>query len=383
LASIFQGFEDTAPNAIFNQIVNPGLFLLFVLLFLAFGLGFTFTLVAYVLSTGVAFALFVVYAYRRIPKLVPKPAGPKAPLPPGLFGLSVSLWGVTSFQFVTAYVDTIILGAITGNIAEVGLYSAAMTLARLLLVGNGALTYIYLPVAARLKREGDVETIRTSYVTATRWVLVITMPMLFLFLFLPVQSLHAVFGPNYTEGALALSILVIGSFASVIEGPANSALAGMGYARALLLTTVVAASVNLVLSLVLIPTYGLLGAAVAWAVSRAIYPGLGAYLLYQFDRVTPMRRLLVLPLAVSLAIGTPIFLAAAYFAVPSWTVIPFFFVGALVFIGAILLTRTVDRGDLTALSALERRVGRNFPGLHRFLERYVGPPMTPTGGPGG
>jgi O-antigen/teichoic acid export membrane protein len=253
----------------------------------------------------------------------------------------------------------------------VGLYSSAMTLARLLLVGNGALTYIYLPVAARLKREGAYDAIRSTYVTGTRWILAITIPMFFLFAFLPALSLRAVFGSLYTGGAVALDILVIGSFLSVIEGPANSCLAGMGYARSLLLTTILSAMVNLVLSFALIPTFGLVGAAVAWAVARAIYPGVGAYLLWRSDRITPFRPIFTIPLAVTLLVGCPIFFALRFVHLSSWTVVPLFFLGTLIYIGAVLATRSVERGDLVAFRALQKRLGWKLPRLDRFMERYL------------
>ena len=71
LAGIFQGFEDAAPNAWFNLVLNPGLFVLFVVAFLEFHLGFTGALVAYVLASAVSFAALAVYTARRLPRLLP------------------------------------------------------------------------------------------------------------------------------------------------------------------------------------------------------------------------------------------------------------------------------------------------------------------------
>ena len=51
IASIFQGFEDTVPNAWINQAVQPGAFLVFVYIFFYFHLQLTAALLAWVSRT--------------------------------------------------------------------------------------------------------------------------------------------------------------------------------------------------------------------------------------------------------------------------------------------------------------------------------------------
>lgn len=366
IASIFQGFEDTRANAWFNQVAQPAAFVVFVGAFLAFHLDLFLTLLAWLLSNVTMFLGILVYAWRRLPPLLPPAPIPDRPIQ-GLFGLSISLWGVTTMQFVTAYADTLILGAFRPE-TDVGLYSAAMTLGRLLLAGNGALTYIFLPVAARLKREGDFDSLRKVFVTSTRWILVITVPLFLLFTLLPGASLDAVFGRTYTAGALALSVITIGSFISVAVGPVNSCLAGLGMTRTLLMTTVVSAGSNVLLSFLLIPPFGLQGASVAWTVARALYPASGLFALWYAVGITPFRRTLVYPLVVSLAIGIPVFGLLRVLHTPAWTVYPLFFVGAGIFLLALLLTRCVEDGDLVAFRHAEKVLGRPFPRLYRLLE---------------
>ncbi|MCI4368701.1 MAG: polysaccharide biosynthesis C-terminal domain-containing protein, partial [Thermoplasmata archaeon] len=370
LASVFQGFEDTSPNAWFNQVINPGLFVVFLIAAIYLHFGFTGALVANVLASAVSLSALTVYTLRRLPKLlVPATTVPKRPKP-GLWDLSAALWGVSSLAFVTAYVDTIILGVFRPE-TDVGLYSTAMTLARLLLVGSGALTYIFLPVAARLVREKDYSTLRATFVTSTRWTVALTLPMFLLFGFDPTLSIDAVFGAKFVSSALALQVLVVGSFISAILGPVNSCMAGMGYARALLATTVLSAGINLVASLALIPTFGLLGAAVAWSVARVAYPGAGLISLYYTDKITPFRSMLNRPLVLSLLLASPVYLVASWMSLPHWAVIPLYAFGFGVFVAAILITKSLDSGDLVAASALERVLKRPLPGLRNFLGRYI------------
>jgi O-antigen/teichoic acid export membrane protein len=375
LASIFQGFEDSTPNAWFNGVAAPALFCLFLLGVLVLHWPFTAALAAYTLSQAATVVLLVVYTIRKLPKHLPKvehvPLRPKSQL----WTLSVALWGVASLQFVTAYVDTLILGVFRSADA-VGLYSTAMILGRLLLVGNGALTYIYLPTAARLTAAKDHETIRRTFVTSTRWTLAITVPMFLVFACMPVWSISTVFGPKFTGASTALEILVLGSFFSVTLGPVNACMAGMGYARPLLVTTAIAAFSNFALSFGLIPFYGLIGAAFAWTVARCLYPGVGLLYLWNTDRITPYRRILLVPLLGTLVVGIPIFLLVAELPLSKFVVFPMYFLGVGLFLLVMVATRSLDPGDVVAASVLEKLTGRPMPVLRRIIGRYSAPAAT-------
>ncbi|MCI4350808.1 MAG: oligosaccharide flippase family protein [Thermoplasmata archaeon] len=371
LAAIFQGFENIVPNAWFNQVVNPGLFVVFLFLFLVLNLSFFGSILAYTVANGVAFGALAVYTVRRLPRVLPPASSVRrVKAPHNLWGLAVSLWGVTALAFVTTYVDTIILGLYKPS-EVVGWYSSATTLARLLIIGSGALTYIYLPVAARLAREGDYATLRSSYVTTTRWTLVFTVPLFLLFAFLPDQSMGAVFGSSFVPGAAALAILTWGSIISVMFGPVNATQAGLGKGRILLVAAAVAASSNIALSFALIPTYGILGAAIAWTVARVVYPGVGLLALIREDHISPFQRSLLLPMGVALGIGLPLFIGVDLLEPHYWIVFPMYFVGAIVFVFALFATRSLHSGDLLVARHLERLVGRPMPKLWTFLERFV------------
>ena len=231
IASVFQGFEDTFPNAILNQGVQPATFLVFVFILFYFHLELTAALIAWVISNVATFGALLVYAWMRLPRHIPQ-VRPAQALPSGLFVLSMSLWGVTTLVFVTGYADTLILGAFRPE-EQVGIYSALMTLARLILVAAASVTYIFLPVTARLTGEGNFSAIRSTYLTAGRWVLIFTTPMFLVFGLLSTDSITAVFGSSYDAGSTALLVVTLCALISVVFGPVNAALAGMAMTRPL------------------------------------------------------------------------------------------------------------------------------------------------------
>ena len=374
IASIFQGFEDTVPNAWINQAVQPGAFLVFVYIFFYFHLELTAALLAWVVSNVVTFAALLVYAWRRLPRHLPPVSSTPSGLPPGLWTLALALWGVTTLTFVTGYADTLILGGFRPEV-QVGIYSAVLTIGRLILVASGAVAFIFLPVAARLLGEGNVAAIRSTFTTTARWTLLFTVPLFFLFAFLPGDSLNAVFGSAYVSGGQALAVVSLCALISVAFGPVNAALAGMAMTRPLLIATAASAIGNIVLSFALIPPFGLMGAAVAWSVARVIYPAAGASALYFNHGISTLRRNLILPLASSLALGIPVFFVIGLIPHPSWVVFPLYFAGLGIFVGCMLMTRSIEQGDLVACRIAERLVGRPLPQLQRLLERFSDTPV--------
>ncbi len=226
-ASIFQGFHNVVPNAVFNQILNPALFAVFVVAFLYAGLGLLGCLIAYVIADAAGLIGIAIYYDRRIGKYLPSLATARRFPHRRLWSLSAALWGVASLAFVTAFADTLILGAYWPS-TQVGYYSTAMTLARVLLLGGSALTYVTLPIAARLAREKAYPELGLTYVTATRWTLFLSFPLLLLFGVLPSLTIRELFGAAYLPAAFPLQFLVITAFLSTAFGPVNATLAGLG-----------------------------------------------------------------------------------------------------------------------------------------------------------
>lgn len=378
LASVFRGFEDALPNAVFNQLLNPALFVAFILLFLAFHLTLFDVLVAYLLSAGLSFAALAIYSYRRLPRLIPSSVPvPRRPTP-RLWQLTLALWGVMNLAYITTFADTLILGFFRPS-TIVGYYSTAITMARLLIIGSTAVTFAFLPVTAGLSGKGSLDHVRSTYQAGARWMLFMTVPFFLLFAFAPALSIGAVFGPKYLPAVPSLQVLVLSSFAATLFGPVNASLVGLGQSRSQLTTSLVSAVTNVSLSFALIPTFGSAGAATAWGIARALYPGLGLFILYRHYKISPFGRTLLRPLILAVAIGGPVVFAAGFFQAPHWTVVPLFFFCMLLLPAASLATHSIAREDLMMLDSIERFLGRGMPVVRRVLSRFVSEP--PASGP--
>jgi len=375
LVGIFQGLERAEPYALFIQIINPAIFLVLTAVFVFAGGGFPWVLAAYVLSWVGAFAGLVVYSYRRLPRLLARTSDSHftgdASGRVSFAALSVTLFGVATLTYVTSYADTLFLG-LYQSAEIVGQYSSAMNLTRLLLVGTGTVTFIYLPITSRLRRQQDYHGLRETYVTVTRWMALLTLPLTYVFFFDPALSLAFAFTPNQVGGATALSLLVLSNTIAILLGPCVPTLGGLGETHMVMWFTLASAITNILLCFLLIPPYGMIGAAIAWSVARLVFPTLSLARIYQEHQISPFRRTFVRPAALSTVILVPLFLfvlpKTSVLFLPILILLPF-----VVFGGAILATRSVDRGDLQFALAVEQRFGRVARPFRRLLESRLNP----------
>ena len=365
IAAVFQGFEDVSANAYFVQIINPLLFLVF--LAGAYGvegfhLSYLSALLAYVVAAVSTLGALLVYARIRLPRVLP--AGPR---PDGLsyrlLWFALPLFVVAVLSYLTQNADTLILGYF--HAGQVGQYTASLSLARLLQLGISSLGYIFLPVTTRFVRQKDTEAVRITYTTATKWTVLTSLPFFLLFFFLPTRSMAFVYGSNYAIDAMTLQIVVAGSFLSTLVGPSVQGQVAYGRTSFLLLNTLAAAAADIVLAVLLVPTYGLLGAAVAWAVANALLPVLSAMELAVLEGVHPFRPHYLVPLTLTvIPLGTVFLLVPLH--LPLFA-LPLLGLGVGALYGLVVwASGSIDEGDRMLVEVIETWIGRRLPLVHRF-----------------
>jgi O-antigen/teichoic acid export membrane protein len=119
----------------------------------------------------------------------------------------------------------------------------------------------------------------------TLLVSLLTLPIAFVFIAFP-QRILWIFGAEFSTGAGALVILVLGQFASVITGSVVYALMMTGHEGTARNVTMLGASSNLVFNLVLVPVYGMYGAAVGTALSTVLLNIAALYAVYRALSIT-------------------------------------------------------------------------------------------------
>lgn len=165
------------------------------------------------------------------------------------------------------WTDVLMLGYF-GSSTEVGVYRAVSQTALFIPIFLGSLNTIFAPTIADLYHRGRVDRMASVFQTATRWSLMLTAPVYILLVIEP-DSILSIFGPEFVLGATPLVILCTGQLVNAGSGGVGYMLMMSDHPYAKLTGDVLFAAVNVVLNVLLIPRYGLPGAAMATGISIA------------------------------------------------------------------------------------------------------------------
>lgn len=182
--------------------------------------------------------------------------------------------------------DILMLGYFT-TIHLVGIYNSAVPLAELIALFSRAFIPVFIPVFTGLITQQRNQEIKALYKLITRWILIASIPVIWIIIIGPGHVLMFVFGEKYIEAVVPLQILACAYFIPLFMGPTASFLTALGKTKIILFNTIFVYLLGVTLNLLLIPKYGLNGAAVATTASFIIYRILTLMPIYRLFRLHP------------------------------------------------------------------------------------------------
>lgn len=169
---------------------------------------------------------------------------------------------VAGMQLIIGKTDILMLRAMKSP-SDVGLYQVALQWANLALIAQQAVSMISGPSIARSWRRKDVVAVQQALTSSARLVFVGSIVFGVPLLFYGDVIIENTFGTEYKAAANALSILIVGRIIQASYGAILNIVKVMGWEVLMLKLVALSALLNVVLNYVLIPEYGLVGAAVA------------------------------------------------------------------------------------------------------------------------
>ena len=183
---------------------------------------------------------------------------------------AIPLAMLSGLQLINGYTDILMLGVFHDD-EQVGIYRVVTQLALLVVFGLQAVNLVLQPHFARLHERGELARLQRLMTTSARGVMLFALPPVLVMVFAGQPLLEFVFGPDFGSGAVALGILAIGQFVNAAMGSVGVLLNMTGHERDSVRGVAIAALSNVLLNLVLIPIYGITGAAAATAVTLVIW----------------------------------------------------------------------------------------------------------------
>ncbi len=303
-----RGFGQMRTTVVFDRIARPVTQLLAVAGAVVAGAGPVIVTAAWVGPVVVSAVAAAWWLRREIPVAGRAQVGSDRPAPVGEF------WSFTWPQMGTGvlrvsirWLDTLVVGALLG-VGPAAVYTAATRLLKLGSFFNQATFQAAAPQIAEDLGVGEVARATSVYRSASTWLLVATWP-LYLSTLLYAPEIVQVFGEDFSGGANALRILSGAMLVASACGPVEAVLVMSGRTRLNLINNGVALALNVGLGLLLIPPFGLEGAAFAWAISvlctnlaplTQIHSSLG---MHPFSRVLIVTAVVLVLAFVAIAAG--------------------------------------------------------------------------------
>ena len=358
---VLAGYKDVARRTLITSFVGTPLTMIFTLGLVGLGFGLRGYMGAQVSSAVVMLVLLVAMVWKLTPPAARSFSAGWPPLERQVISFSAAVFGMSFLEFLMAQADKILIGFYL-SAREVGVYAVSATLVAFVPIILQSVNQIFSPTIAELHARRERELLSRIFQTLTKWILGLTIPLAsVMIIFAP--GLMRIFGHEFEAG---WPILVIGTAGQLV----NCAVRSVGYLllmsgeqKRLVRVQACMAVVMVVLSLLLIPRWGIIGAAAGAAITNAVSNFVYLWQVRRALGLSPYNRsYLRLLLPVTAAIGLLLSLRLGLSAVrPEWLVI-----GAgvtlayLAFIG-VALAFGLDADDRLIAEAVWSRLRGVFP----------------------
>ena len=182
-----------------------------------------------------------------------------------IFKTSFSMLFISSIFMTINWTDIIMLGIFKTE-ADVGIYNGALKVAALTSISLMAINSIAAPKFVEHYSKNDFKNLEKTVKNSTKLIFLTTLPIFIVLITFP-ETILSFMGPVFSEGSTVLIFLAVAQFISSICGSVGYILQMTGNHKVLKNILIFIFCINLLLNYILIPLYGINGAACASMIS--------------------------------------------------------------------------------------------------------------------
>ncbi|WP_266081913.1 flippase [Haladaptatus caseinilyticus] len=341
---LFQGFDRVVWSASTQTVQHVCRVIFALILVLGFGLGGIGVLVGYIIAAALAAATAFFILYTRFYTAFEKAESPEPGLPRKILEYSIPLTATRSANVLTYKVDTLLIGFFLNPVA-VGYYTLAKQISMTMLVPAGSLGFSISPTYGKQKANDQLEQAARLYETTLQHTLVLYVPAATGIILVAEPAVRLIFGQEYLGAVPVLQIFSAYIVLRALNSITTDALDYLGQARSRAIAKMATAIANCGLNVLLIPEFGVAGAAIATVATFSIYTLANLYIMHCEVSLSIGRLLQPISTisAVTVGMSIAVVIATQYISgIPSLT-------------GVILLGMAVWGGLVTASGLLDIR----------------------------
>jgi len=196
-----------------------------------------------------------------------------------LLNISIPILLTTSMFHIINWTDTIILGYYNTS-RDIGIYNICLKMSMSSSIVLFSINSIAAPKFSELYSAKKFVEFKNVIKLSSKMIFWLSLPILLIIGF-KADFLLNIFGLEFIEGKRALYVLLFGQFINVLCGSVGYILMMTNKQKILRNIIVVSASLNFALNILLIPIYGILGAAIATTTSLILWNILSLLYVYK------------------------------------------------------------------------------------------------------
>ena len=252
------------------------------------------------------------------------------------------------------WIDTLMIGYFLGE-AKVGIYNVAAPIAGLISIIGASTLSLYLVIITEQHINKLTQSIKDTFIIITRWIFLISFPILCLLILESKNIILVSFGETYSEASSVLIIISLGFFINGLFGPGRLILTSIGKTKFQMINNFISLFSNILLNLYLIPRYGISGAAISTIISLTIRALLTLIEVVLVLKIHPIdKRLIKLGL-----ISLLTFLILNNFKINNTPFISIITTGVLIlfiYIPLTILTKSIGNEERTILNSIKKKI---------------------------
>ncbi|MEL6987762.1 MAG: flippase, partial [Bacteroidota bacterium] len=271
------GLKEMTFYSVFKNIfLIPFTFILTFLISFHY-LSISYALIAFTVSCYLGLAINTFYLFKRI-KFFDVKYDPSLSRKE-LLAIGFPMLLTTATSLLITSIDILMLGYFKGTF-EVGIYDIAIKFSLLAGVALLGINAIATPKFSEFYSTNNFDGLKRMVRWSSKFIFWSTTPVLVILLLFP-ELILSIYGEEFPKAATALVILTVGQFISSISGSVGNILKMTDNHKVFQNIMIVATLLNIVLNIILIPLYGINGAAIATSSSIIFYNLTGVYYVYK------------------------------------------------------------------------------------------------------
>ena len=253
------------------------------------------------------------------------------------------------------WVDSFLIGYFMGA-TDVGFYNAAVPIVLLIGFAPELFMQLFFPLINRKFSHKNLRVIKELSQQVGKWIFILNFPLFLMMILFPGAIINIFFGETYLVAENSLRILAIGNFILYLLYISYNLISMIGKSKLLLINTSIALIINIILNLILIPKYGINGAAFSTTIVLIL---LSMALLFEakhYTSIIPIRKRIIKIFLVSLIPLSILIFLKQFVVINLISLLLFGLFFILSYLLLIFATGCLDKNDFMILRSLKKKI---------------------------